>query len=222
MNNQKTLAVLGGTGNEGKGLALRWANAGYKVILGSRSAEKAAEVAEEMNAILGSSNVSGCGNVQAAEQADIAVLTVPYSAQRAVVEEVQHALSGKILVDVTVPLKPPRVFQVQLPDNGSAVQAVQTFLGDSVKVVSAFQNISAHHLTDLDYQFDCEVLVCGDDAEACETVIQMSEAIGLHAWHAGVLANSVVAEALTSVLIAINKRYKTPSAGIRITGVNAA
>ncbi|MAY40487.1 MULTISPECIES: NADPH-dependent F420 reductase [Spongiibacter] len=222
MNNQKTLAVLGGTGNEGKGLALRWANAGYKVILGSRSAEKAAEVAEEMNAILGSSNVSGCGNVQAAEQADIAVLTVPYSAQRAVVEEVQHALSGKILVDVTVPLKPPRVFQVQLPDNGSAVQAVQTFLGDGVKVVSAFQNISAHHLTDLDYQFDCEVLVCGDDAEACETVIQMSEAIGLHAWHAGVLANSVVAEALTSVLIAINKRYKTPSAGIRITGVNAA
>lgn len=222
MNNQKTLAVLGGTGNEGKGLALRWANAGYKVILGSRSAEKAAEVAEEMNAILGSSNVSGSGNVQAAEQADIAVLTVPYSAQRAVVEEVQHALSGKILVDVTVPLKPPRVFQVQLPDNGSAVQAVQTFLGDSVKVVSAFQNISAHHLTDLDYQFDCEVLVCGDDAEACETVIQMSEAIGLHAWHAGVLANSVVAEALTSVLIAINKRYKTPSAGIRITGVNAA
>ncbi|WP_417766135.1 NADPH-dependent F420 reductase [Spongiibacter tropicus] len=167
-------------------------------------------------------NNSGCGNVQAAEQADIAVLTVPYSAQRAVVEEVQHALSGKILVDVTVPLKPPRVFQVQLPDNGSAVQAVQTFLGDSVKVVSAFQNISAHHLTDLDYQFDCEVLVCGDDAEACETVIQMSEAIGLHAWHAGVLANSVVAEALTSVLIAINKRYKTPSAGIRITGVNAA
>lgn len=222
MNNQKTLAVLGGTGNEGKGLALRWANAGYKVILGSRSAEKAAEVAEEMNAILGSSNVSGCGNVQAAEQADIAVLTVPYSAQRAVVEEVQHALSGKILVDVTVPLKPPRVFQVQLPDNGSAVQAVQTFLGDGVKVVSAFQNISAHHLTDLDYRFDCEVLVCGDDAEACETVIQMSEAIGLHAWHAGVLANSVVAEALTSVLIAINKRYKTPSAGIRITGVNAA
>ncbi|MBO6753810.1 MULTISPECIES: NADPH-dependent F420 reductase [Spongiibacter] len=222
MNNQKTLAVLGGTGNEGKGLALRWANAGYKVILGSRSAEKAAEVAEEMNAILGSSNVSGSGNVQAAEQADIAVLTVPYSAQRAVVEEVQHALSGKILVDVTVPLKPPRVFQVQLPDNGSAVQAVQTFLGDGVKVVSAFQNISAHHLTDLDYQFDCEVLVCGDDAEACETVIQMSEAIGLHAWHAGVLANSVVAEALTSVLIAINKRYKTPSAGIRITGVNAA
>ena len=168
MNNQKTLAVLGGTGNEGKGLALRWANAGYKVILGSRSAEKAAEVAEEMNAILGSSNVSGSGNVQAAEQADIAVLTVPYSAQRAVVEEVQHALSGKILVDVTVPLKPPRVFQVQLPDNGSAVQAVQTFLGDGVKVVSAFQNISAHHLTDLDYQFDCEVLVCGDDAEACE------------------------------------------------------
>ena len=221
MNNQKTLAVLGGTGNEGKGLALRWANAGYNVILGSRSAEKAAQVADEMNAILGTNNVSGCGNVQAAEQADIAVLTVPYAAQRLVVEEVQHALGGKILVDVTVPLKPPRVSQVQLPDNGSAVQAVQTFLGDSVKVVSAFQNISAHHLTDLDYQFDCEVLVCGDDAEACETVIQMSEAIGLHAWHAGVLANSVVAEALTSVLIAINKRYKTPSAGIRITGVNA-
>lgn len=214
-----TLAVLGGTGKEGSGLALRWAHAGYPVILGSRSAEKAAEKAQEINQAIGKDTVRGMDNIAAAKAADISILTVPFAAQRPTAEDVKEALTGKILVDVTVPLVPPKVAQVQLPNGGSAVNAIQEYLGEDVKVVSAFQNISAHHLKDLDYKFDCEVLVCGNDVAACEQVIELSESIGLPAWYAGVLANSVVTEGLTSVLIAINKRYKVPSAGIRITGV---
>ncbi|HYE50715.1 MAG TPA: NADPH-dependent F420 reductase [Azospirillaceae bacterium] len=213
------IAVLGGTGKEGSGLALRWAHAGYPVIVGSRSAERAAEAAAEMNATLGREAVRGADNLAAARGAAIAVLTVPYAAQRSTVEEVRDALAGKILVDVTVPLVPPKVSRVQLPEGGSAVEAVQRMLGDGVRVVSAFQNISAHHLKKLDHVIDCDVLVCADDKEAGETVVGLARAIGLGAWYAGVLANSVVAEGLTSVLIALNQRYKVPASGIRITGV---
>lgn len=216
-----TLAILGGSGKEGSGLALRWAAAGYRVILGSRSAERAAAAAAELNAILGGDAISGTGNPDAAAACDIAVLTVPFAAQQATAQEVAGALQGKILVDVTVPLVPPKVSRVQLPAGGSAVVAVQALLGEGVKVVSAFQNVSAHHLKDLSHVIDCDVLVCGDDPDARETVVQLAEDIGMRAWHAGVLANSVVSEALTSVLIAINQRYKVPSAGIRITGVGA-
>lgn len=215
-----TIAVLGGTGKEGSGLALRWAHAGYPVIIGSRSAEKAAEGAAEINQTLGRDGAArGTDNVTAAAEADIIVLTVPFAAQRPTVEEVGSGLTGKILIDVTVPLVPPKVSKVQLPNGGSAVEAIQTLLGPDVKVVSAFQNISAHHLKKLDHTIDCDVLVCADDKDAAERVIELAKAIGLGAWYAGVLANSVVTEGLTSVLIALNQRYKVPGSGIRITGV---
>ncbi len=214
-----TIAVLGGSGKEGSGLAFRWAHAGYPVIIGSRSADKAAQAAREINQALGREAVHGADNPAAAAAASIVVLTVPYSAQRPTVDEVRSALSGKILVDVTVPLMPPKVNRVQLPEAGSAVEAVQKLLGADVKVVSAFQNISAHHLKDLDHVIECDVLVCSDDREAAETVIRLATDIGLGAWNAGVLANSAAAEALTSVLIAMNQRYKVPAAGIRITGI---
>ena len=214
-----TIAVLGGSGKEGSGLAFRWAHAGYPMIIGSRSADKAAQAAREINEALGREAVRGADNPTAAAAASIVVLTVPYSAQRPTVDEVRSALSGKILVDVTVPLMPPKVNRVQLPEAGSAVEAVQKLLGADVKVVSAFQNISAHHLKDLDHVIECDVLVCSDDREAAETVIRLATDIGLGAWNAGVLANSAAAEALTSVLIAMNQRYKVPAAGIRITGI---
>ncbi len=214
-----TLAILGGSGKEGSGLAFRWAHAGHKVIIGSRSAEKAQGAASEINAALGTSNASGADNLSAAQAADIIVLTVPFSAQQNTVHEVADALQGKILVDVTVPLVPPKVSRVQLPEGGSAVAAVQALLGDAVKVISAFQNVSAHHLKDLSYVIECDVLVCGDDIDAREQVIALAEAAGLRGVHGGPLVNSVVAEALTSVLIAINQRYKVPSSGIRITGL---
>jgi NADPH-dependent F420 reductase len=213
------IAVLGGSGKEGSGLAFRWAHAGHPVIIGSRTAEKAQQAASEINAALGREAVRGCANPEAAAAAPIVVLTVPFAAQRSTVEEVRDALAGKILVDVTVPLVPPKVNRVQLPAGGSAVEAIQKLLGDQVKVVSAFQNISAHHLKDLDHVIECDVLVCSDDRDAADLVVGLAREIGLGAWNAGALANSAAAEALTSLLIALNQRYKVPASGIRITGI---
>ena len=217
-----SIAVLGGTGKEGGGLALRWAHKGHQVILGSRSAERAQEAADAMNTVLGGNQVSGAANPDAAAAADIVVLAVPYAVQQLTVDEVRDHLDGKILIDVTVPLVPPKVSRVQLPEGGSAVEAVQKKLGDGVRVVSAFQNISAHHLTNLEEEIECDVLVCTDDPAAADEVVALAEEIGLKAWNAGPLANSVVAEGLTSVLISLNRRYKVPGAGIRITGVDSA
>jgi NADPH-dependent F420 reductase len=218
----RTLAILGGTGAEGGGLALRFARAGHRVILGSRSASRADERAAEMNGRLRRNAVSGADNKAAAAAAEIVVLTVPYAAQRATIEEVREALSGKILIDATAPLIPPRVARVQLPAGGSAVAAIQTLLGDAVRVVSAFQNVSARHLDDLDHDVDCDVLVCGDDPAARETVIALAADIGLTAWHAGPIVNSAAAEALTSILIFVNRHYKSPGSGIRLTGASPA
>jgi NADPH-dependent F420 reductase len=213
------IGVLGGTGKEGGGLAYRWALAGHDVVIGSRDAAKAAAAAEELNSLLsGKAVVRGAGNAEAAQSA-LVVLAVPYTAQVATADSITAQLAGKILIDVTVPLIPPRVDRVQLPNGESAVVALQRRLGAQVKVVSAFQNVSATHLKDAAHEVDCDVLVCGDDAEAREVVIGLAHDAGLRAWHAGVLANSVAAEALTSVLIAINKRYKVAGSGIRITGV---
>ncbi|HWV12454.1 MAG TPA: NADPH-dependent F420 reductase, partial [Sphingobium sp.] len=204
---------------EGGGLALRWAHKGHKVIIGSRTAERAQEAAVQMNEQLGGDSVTGAANAEAAEGGEIIVLAVPYAAQQSTVQEVADALEGKILIDVTVPLVPPKVSRVQLPDGGSAVEAVQKMLGEGVRVVSAFQNISAHHLTKLDEDVECDVLVCADDTDAADQVVALAQEIGLRAWNAGPLCNSVVAEGLTSVLIALNRKYKVPGSGIRITGV---
>lgn len=217
---KRKIAVLGGTGAEGGGLALRWAHAGYEVIIGSRSAEKAEAAAQKMREQLGmGGGISGRDNLAAAREAEIIVMAVPYAAQRSTALEVKDALQGKIFVDVTVPLVPPKVARVQLPAGGSAVAALQAELGDSVRVVSAFQNISAHHLSDLSHVMDCDVLVCGDSEDAREQVIELAQAAGMRGLHAGPLANSAAAEALTSILISINRRYKVDGAGIRITGL---
>ncbi|NQU70125.1 MAG: NADPH-dependent F420 reductase [Rhodospirillales bacterium] len=211
-----TIAVLGGTGAEGSGLAFRWARAGYKVIIGSRDASRAGEAA----AAIDLAGVTGTDNESAARECDIAVLTVPFAAQRETLAQVRAELQGKILIDVTVPLAPPRVSRVQLPAEGSAAQLAQNTLGDGVEVVSAFQSVSAHHLKDPDYKIDCDVLVCGDGKEAREAAIVLAKAAGMNGIHAGPLANAAASEALTSVLIWINRRYKVPSAGIRITGLD--
>ncbi len=216
-----TIAVLGGTGHEGAGLAARWAKAGLPVVIGSRDAARAAEAAAAMAARTGGM-VTGNDNASATAAGDIVVLAVPYAGQQALAKDVQAHLNGKILIDVTVPLVPPKVARVQLPEGGSAVEALQKMLGENVRVVAAFQNVSAHQLADLDAEVNCDVLVTGDDVDARETVVQLARAIGVTALHAGPLANSAAAEALTSVLISINKRYKVADgAGIRITGIPA-
>jgi 8-hydroxy-5-deazaflavin:NADPH oxidoreductase len=214
-----TIAVLGGTGREGKGLALRWANAGYPIVIGSRDPERARIAAAEIAAQTVGASVAGASNAAAAERATICVLTVPYAAHRATLETVRHALSGKVLIDVTVPLLPPKVARVQLPPEGSAAVAAQTLLGPDVKVVSAFQNVSAHFLETVESFVDCDVLVCGDDKDARESVVALARAAGMRAIHGGVLANSAAAEALTSVLIFLNGRYKVKGTGIRFTGI---
>jgi NADPH-dependent F420 reductase len=213
------IAVLGGTGKEGSGLALRWANAGHHVIIGSRARERAQQTAVTINARIGADRAEGVDNLAAAQKGDIVVLTVPYAAQLATLGEVRLALAGKILIDVTVPLVPPQVGRVQLPEGGSAVVKAQAMLGAAVRVVSAFQNVSAELLAELGHAIDCDVLVCGDDREARSQVIALAEDAGMRAVHAGPLANSVVAEALTSVLITINRQYKVKHSGIVITGL---
>jgi len=215
-----TISILGGTGHEGSGLGLRWARAGHTVIIGSRAAEKAQAAAAEVNAKLGTDAVRGLDNVSAALAAEIVVLTVPYSAHVSTLESVREAVQGKTFVDVTVPLVPPKVSRVQMPAAGSASQEAQNLLGPNVKVVTAFQNISAEHLKDSDQPIECDVLVCGDDKEAKTVVIQLAADAGMTAWDAGPLANAVVAEGLTSVLIGLNARYKVKSSGIRITGID--
>jgi 8-hydroxy-5-deazaflavin:NADPH oxidoreductase len=213
------IAVLGGTGNEGGGLALRFAHAGYQVVIGSRDAVRANAAASAINERIGHSRARGSDNALAVSGAQIVLLTVPYAGQIKTVEPLRDALQGKILIDATVPLVPPKVSRVQLPGGGSAVANLQALLGDGVRVVSAFQNVSAHHLADLDHEVDCDVLVCGNDGGACDKVIELVEAIGLRGIYAGTADNSAAAEALTSVLIAINRRYKVPGSGIRITGL---
>ena len=217
-----SICVVGGTGAEGSGLALRWAQAGHKVTIGSRDVSKAQSVAAELNAILGKDLVVGVDSKAGSSSADIVVLTVPFKAQLSTVELLRDELAGKILIDVTVPLVPPKVSQVQLPDHGSCVVGVQQKLGSKTRVVSAFQNVSAHKLKDLKVEIDCDVLVAADDPEARATGISLAKDAGLRGIDVGPLANSVVAESMTSVLIGINRKYKVPDAGIRITGVGVA
>lgn len=213
-----TLAILGGTGALGTGLARRWAMAGYEVIIGSRMPEKAEVAARELNGRLNGASAQGMGNQDAATAGDIVVLTVPFAHHRAMLQGIKEAVQGKILVDVTVPLVPPRVSIVQLPPEGSAAKAAQEFLGDGVRVVSAFQTVAARHLEEDMDPLEGDVLVCGNDAEARSAVVSLVEAAGLRGWHAGPIDNSVVSEALSSVLIFINRRYKIDGAGIRIVG----
>ena len=213
-----TIAVLGGTGKEGKGLAYRWAKAGYRVLIGSRTEEKAISAASEIVQLLdGASSTVGMSNLDAAKQANIVVLTVPYIAHRATLESVKDALRGKILIDVTVPLVPPKVTKVQMPAAGSAAQEAKQIVGDDVEVVAAFQNISYEHLMG-EGGAECDVLVTGSSKDARSEALKLVEAAGLNGWDAGPIENSVVVEGLTSVLININKQYGSTHAGIKITG----
>lgn len=212
-----TLGILGGTGREGRGLAYRWAKAGYHVIVGSRSEERAVAAAGKLNDRLGKELVEGLVNREAAEACDIAVLSVPYSAQQETLDSVRGQLSSKVLVTVTVPINPKDRFAVHMPEAGSAAQEAQQLLGEGVKVVAAFQNVSHAHLNE-DGPVPCDVLVCGDSEAAKEQVLHMVSAAGLVGWDAGPLQNAVVVEGLSSILLWINRYYEMKSAGIRITG----
>ena len=217
-----TLAVIGGTGEEGSGLALRWAADGYSVLIGSRSRERAVAAAAELRSMLPPelpARIGGDSNAGAAATADVIVLSVPYSSQTGILEQIRAGCQGKTVVSVVVPLKPPQVSRVWRPKGGSAAEEAQALLGEEARVVAAFQNISATHLKELDYTVDCDILVTGDDKEAKQTAIELVRAAGMRGIDAGPLLNSSVSEGLTAVLIGINIRNKVKGSGIRITGV---
>jgi NADPH-dependent F420 reductase len=215
------IAVLGGTGKEGKGLAYRWAKAGLQVAIGSRAVEKAQAAADELNEKIGHAQklVQGMENPAAAAWCDLAVLTVPYAAQMGMLESVKDAVAGKILINVTVPLVPPKVSKVQMPPAGSAAQEAQNYLGEQTSVVAAFQNISYERLLN-DEEVNCDVIVCGTGKAARQVVIDLVKKAGMIGWDGGVIENSVVVEGMTSILIGLNKQFEGRAAGIKITGIN--
>lgn len=222
MTTKPTIAVLGGTGDLGTGLARRWAKAGYTLLIGSRAADKAVTAAAELASLATGTKPQGMSNLHAAKQAQVVVLTVPFANAPALLDEIKDAVQGKLVIDTTVPLMPPRVARVQLPPEGCAALAAQKRLGDGVRVVSAFHNVAAHKLQIVDMALDCDVLVFGDKAEDREVAIAMAEAAGTRGLHAGPLANSAAAEALTSVIIGLNRTYKADGASIRMTGITVA
>lgn len=217
----QTIGIIGGTGKEGKGLAFRWAQAGYDILLGSRQIEKAQLAAEEINTLLGgaSKKVKGAENHLAAEGGDVVVLTVPFSAHRTMITDIASAIKNKILIDVTVPLVPPKITKVQMPPAGSAAQEAKSLVDGTTEVVAAFQNISYERLMH-DQDIDCDVLVSGSSKAARLSVLELVEKAGMTGWDAGPIENSVVIEGLTSVLIGLNKEFGSTSAGIKITGIN--
>ena len=215
-----TIGIIGGTGKEGSGLGYRWALAGHKVIIGSRNEEKALDAVAILKEKIGDqvADISGMNNSEAVKACDIAVITVPFAAHKPTLEGLKEELQGKILIDVCVPLVPPKVTKVQMPPEGSAALQARAILGDGVQVVDAFQTISFEHLLSGE-EIDCDGLVAGSGKEAREVVIGLASDIGLKAWDAGVIENTVVLEGLTSILIGLNIKYKVPSAGIRLTGI---
>lgn len=207
-----SVAVVGGTGNLGAALARRLAAAGRKVLIGSRDRERAKAAAAALGHGIGHGS-----NAEVAAAADVIIVAVPFASQRATLQDIAAQVAGKIVVDTTVPLVPPKVMRVQLPPEGSAAAIAQQVLGPGVRVVSAFHNVAAHKLA-TDEPVECDVLVFGDDRQAREVVVALADACGLRGLHGGALVNSAAAEALTSIIIFINKTYAVDGAGVRITG----
>ncbi len=213
------IAVIGGTGKEGNALAYRFAKAGIPVIIGSRDATKGENAAREMNTRLGLANVSGTSNHDAAAQADIVLLAVPYAGMTPILEDLRDAVQGKIVINVASSLDPERKSRAKPPTAGSVTAEVQQFFGESARVVCAFQNIAPEKLEAVEEKIETDVIVCGDDKNARATVVELILRIGIDAFDGGALANAVAVEALTAILIAVNIKYKVRGAGIRITGV---
>jgi NADPH-dependent F420 reductase len=202
-------------------MALRWAKAGVEVIIGSRQQAKAEGVAVELNQELGKDLIRGMANPEAAAAADVVALTVPFAAHRSTIESVKDHLHGKVFIDVCVPLDPDNPRKMRLPAAGSATEEAQDILGDTVRVVAAFQNVSAFELRHLDHVIDCDVLVCGNDREARQTVMGLVKQMGLRPIDAGLAYNASIVESLTALLIGLNIRHKVKGSGIRMTGIAA-
>jgi hypothetical protein len=215
-----SIAVVGGTGHLGKGIARRLAKAGHAVTIGSRAAEKAQGIAGEMTEITGHTYGFGA-NTDVVQDKDVVIVTVPYENQESTLRQIGPLAGNAIVVDTTVPLMPPKVMRVQLPAAGCAALEARGYLGPDVRFVTAFHNVAAHIL-DSEEKVDCDVLVFGDDVEARKAIVELIGDMGLRGLAGGALANSAAAEALTSILIYMNKNYAADGAGIRFTGLTKA
>jgi NADPH-dependent F420 reductase len=209
------IGVIGGTGHLGKAIARRLAKAGHKVAIGSRTADKAQATADELGGL------AFGANQDVARDQDVLIVTVPYSAQADTLRQIRDHVGGAIVVDTTVPLVPPKVMRVQLPAAGSAALEAKAILGDEIRFVTAFHSVAAHIL-DTDAKVDCDVLVFGEDVEARNVVIGLCADMDLRGLSGGALANSAAAEALTSILIYLNKTYGADGAGVRFTRLTKA
>ena len=212
------IAVVGGTGKEGRALALGWARAGEEVIIGSRSVERATETAEVINAAVGRPAAAGMPNREAAAAGDLVVLTVPYDSQAAILRNILDGVRGKILVTAVVPMDPTQPRRIRDMPGGSATEEAQALLGPEVRVVAAFQNISHTKLAGT--AGDSDILICGDDPEARRLVAPLAERLGFRAVDAGPARNARVVEGATVLLLHVNRHYKSTGAGIRITGAS--
>ncbi|MCS7250857.1 MAG: NADPH-dependent F420 reductase [Anaerolineae bacterium] len=221
MTSHPQIAILGGTGKEGSGLALRWARAGFPILIGSRDPERARHTAERLRAIVPGGELIGLSNAEAAAQGEVVVVTVPYEGHAPILQGLRDLLAHKLIIDVVVPLDPQNPRRYVPPPDGSATAEAQRILGPKTPVVGAFHHISHLHLHNLEETPECDVLVVGDHREAKARVIALAEAIGFTAYDAGPLANAPAVEGLTAVLIGLNIRYKAHGTGIRITGISS-
>jgi 8-hydroxy-5-deazaflavin:NADPH oxidoreductase len=212
------IAILGGTGKEGAGLALRWAKLGHSIIIGSRDAERAKAKAAELRDAAYAIPIVGHTNPEAAALGELVVIALPATGLANTLPDVQPACRGKVVVSTVVPLTfvGPRLFTP--PAAGSSAEEVQALLPEA-RVVAAFHHIAAHELADAEHPIDCDLLICGQDAAAKETVTQLGRSMGLRVLDVGALANAAPLEGITAVLATINRRYKLKNSGIKITGL---
>jgi 8-hydroxy-5-deazaflavin:NADPH oxidoreductase len=213
------IGILGGTGKEGAGLAVRWAQAGHEIVIGSRDAERARTKATELAGLSPGARIQGLGNREAAAAADIVVIALPANGLAATLPEVREACRGKVVVSTVVPLTfgGGRLFTP--PPQGSSAEEAQELLGAEARVVAAFHHIAAHELSATEHDIECDLLVCGGDAEAKKQVSDLGASMGLRAVDVGALTNAGPLEGITAVLATINRRYKLKNSGIKITGL---
>jgi len=217
-----TIAIIGGTGQEGSGLALRWATAGYPIIIGSRKQDKAERKAAALHERLAGHRhpIRGLSNKEAAAEAGVIILVVPYRAQRDILADIRENAWGKVVITAVVPLDPTDPKRILVPPDGSAAAEAQHILGTETPVVTAFQNVSAHSLQQWDQPIDCDILVCGDDRDAKGTAMELIRELRMRPLDAGSLVNAVAVEGLTPILVGLNIQHRTRGAGIRVTGLS--
>ncbi len=213
------IAIMGGTGKEGAGLGVRWAHAGHEIIIGSRDAERAKAKAAELTALAPGARISGMANRDAAVAGDVVVLAVPANGLPATLPELRDGCRGKTVVSTVVPLTfgGGRLFTP--PAQGSSAEEAQELLGAEARVVAAFHHIAAHELSATDHAIECDLLLCGGDADAKRVVVELGASLGLRAVDVGALTNAGPLEGITAVLATVNRRYKLKNSGIKITGL---